>query len=96
MLFKISFSMTWLSWLSHCIIFQIRERNNELTDYHICCPLFGFLFFNQSKSNAVLEPRTGNFRGLASLEAKDLSFEVKAKDIKVCPRGQGRSRELHL
>ena len=29
--FKISFRMTWLSRLSYCIIFQITERNNELT-----------------------------------------------------------------
>ena len=32
-----------------------------------------------------------NFRGL---EAKDLTFE--AKDFKMCPRGQGRPRGLHL
>ena len=32
-----------------------------------------------------------NFRGL---EAKDLTFE--AKDFKMCPRGQGRLRGLHL
>ena len=34
-----------------------------------------------------------NFRGL---EAKDLTFEAKAKDFKMCPRGQGRVRGLHL
>ena len=32
--------------------------------------------------------------------AKDLTFEVKAKDFKMCPRGrprgQGRPRGLHL
>ena len=32
-----------------------------------------------------------NFRGL---EAKDLTF--KAKDFKMCPRGQGRPRGLHF
>ena len=36
--------------------------------------------FNNSKNSAVLESRTGNFRGL----------EAKAKDFKMCPRG------LHL
>ena len=34
------------------------------------------------------------------LEAKDLTFEAKAKDFKMCsqgpPRGQGRPRGLHL
>ena len=84
--FGISFGMTWLSWLSYGIIFQIRKRNNELTDYQICCLLF-FFFFNQSKNNAVLEPRTGHFRGLAGF---------KANGLKMCPRGQGRSLELHL
>ena len=34
-----------------------------------------------------------NFRGL---EAKDLTFEAKAKGFKICPRGQGRPRGLHL
>ena len=41
----------------------------------------------------------GNFRGLEA-KAKDLTFEAKAKDIKMCPRGrprgQGRPRGLHL
>ena len=33
----------------------------------------------------------GNFRGLeAKAKAKDLTFEAKAKDLKICPRG------LHL
>ena len=35
-----------------------------------------------------------NFRGLEASEAKDLTFE--AKDFKMCPRGQGRPRGLHL
>ena len=35
-----------------------------------------------------------NFRGLVGFEAKDLTFE--AKDFKMCPRGQGRFRGLHL
>ena len=54
--------------------------------------------FNNSKNSAVLEPRTGQFsrnRGLEA-KAKDLTFEAKAKDFKMCPRGQGRPRELHL
>ena len=51
--------------------------------------------FNESKNNAVLDPRTGHFRGLVGFEAKDLTFEAKdlsfkAKDFKMCPRG------LHL
>ena len=29
--FKISFILTWLIWLSHCIIFQIK-KGNKLTD----------------------------------------------------------------
>ena len=35
------------------------------------------------------------FRGLEA-KAKDLTFEAKAKDFKICPRGQGRPRGLHL
>ena len=46
--------------------------------------LFGYFRFNQSKNNAVLEPRTGNFCGIVGFEVKDLSFE--AKDFKMCPR----------
>ena len=52
--------------------------------------------FNNSKNTAVLEPRTGQFSRTWGLEAKDLTFEAKAKDFKMCPRGQGRSRGLHL
>ena len=54
--------------------------------------------FNNSKNSAVLEPRTGQFSRTWDLEAKakDLTFEAKAKDFKMCPRGQGRSRGLHL
>ena len=54
--------------------------------------------FNNSKNTAVLEPRTGQFSRTWGLE--DLTFEAKAKDFKMCPRGrprgQGRSRGLHL
>ena len=54
--------------------------------------------FNNSKNSAVLEPRTGQFSRTWGLEAKakDLTFEAKAKDFKICPRGQGRPRGLHL
>ena len=50
--------------------------------------------FNNSKNSAVLEPRTGQFSRTWGLKAKDLTFEAKAKDFKMCrrgrPRGQGR------
>ena len=58
--------------------------------------------FNNSKNSAVHEPRTGQFSRTWGLEAKakDLTFEAKAKDFKMCPRGrprsQGRPRGLHL
>ena len=56
--------------------------------------------FNFPKNSAVLEPRTGQFSRTWGLEAKakDLTFEAKAKakDFKICPRGQGRPRGLHL
>ena len=44
--------------------------------------------FTISKNSAVLEPRTGQFLRTRGLEAKDLTFEAKAKDFKMCPRGQ--------
>ena len=50
--------------------------------------------FEQTKNSAVLQPRTGHFRGLAGFGAKDLT--VEAKDFKCCLRGQGRRRKLHL
>ena len=57
--------------------------------------------FNNSKNTAVLEPRTGQFSRTWGLEAKakDLTFEAKAKDFKMCPRGLhlwklGRDRRL--
>ena len=41
------------------------------------------------KNSAVLGPRTGQF-------SRTWGFEAKAKDFKMCPRGQGRPRGLHL
>ena len=56
--------------------------------------------FNFPKNSGVLEPRTGQFWRTLGLKAKDLTFEAKAKDFKICPRGrprgQGRPRGLHL
>ena len=50
--------------------------------------------FNNSKTSAVLEPRTGHFLRTLGLEAKakDLTFEAKAKDFKMCPRGRPRGQ----
>ena len=49
--------------------------------------------FNNSKTSAVLEPRTGQF-------SRTWCLEAKAKDFKMCPRGrprgQGRPWGLHL
>ena len=88
MLFKISFSMTCVTWRSYCVIFQIRKRNNELIRLR---SLFVVIFlFNQSKNIAALEQRTGHFRELVGFEAKDLSFEGKFEDFKMYPRDQGR------
>ena len=56
---------------------------------------FQALLKNLTIQKIVLSSSRGqaNFRGL---EAKDLTFEAKAKDFKMCPRGQGRPRGLHL
>ena len=43
--------------------------------------------FNTSKNTAVPEPRTGQFSRTWGLEAKELTFEAKAKDFKICPWG---------
>ena len=45
--------------------------------------------FKIPKNSAVLEPRTGQF-------SRTWGLEAKAKDFKMCPRGQGRPRGLHL
>ena len=49
--------------------------------------------FDDSKNNAVLEPRTGQF-------SRTWGLEAKAKNFKMCPRGrprgQGRPQGLHL
>ena len=47
--------------------------------------------FQRFKNSAVLEPMTGQFSRSWGFEAK-----AKAKYFKMCPRGQGRSRGLHL
>ena len=45
--------------------------------------------FQRFKNSAVPEPRTGQF-------SRTWGFEAKTKDFKMCPRGQGRPRGLHL
>ena len=59
---------------------------------------FVTFLFNQSKNNAVLEPRTGHFRGLVGFEAK--AKECMKMKLKMYPRGrprdQGRPRGLHI
>ena len=42
-----------------------------------------FFLFNQSKKNAVSEPKIGHFQGLVGFEAK-----AKTKDLKMCPRAK--------
>ena len=55
--------------------------------------------FKHSKNSTVLEPTTEQFSRTLGFEAKDLTFEAKAKDFKMCPRGrprgQARPRGLH-
>ena len=41
-------------------------------------------------------PRPRTSKSVLEAKAKDLTFEAKAKDFKICPRGQGRPRGLHL
>ena len=49
MLFKISFSMTWLSWQSRSTIFQTR-KDNQLTDLKFIMSFVGlFSFLNNQK-----------------------------------------------
>ena len=43
--------------------------------------LYLAIFLSTNQSNAFLEPKAGHFRGLVGFEAKDLSFEAKAKDF---------------
>ena len=52
--------------------------------------------FNGTKNTAVLEPKTWQFSRTWGFKAKDLTFEAKAKDFKMCPWGQWRPRGLHL
>ena len=63
--FKISFSMTWLGWLLHSIIFSNKERKQ--IDSRLKCMLYFvwlFSFLNQSKNDVALQLRTGHFEDL--------------------------------
>ena len=61
--------------------------------------------FNGSKNSAVLEPRTEQFsrlrgQGRLTSRPRTFTFEAKAKDFKMCPRGRSQGQErpqgLHL
>ena len=86
--------MTWLSWLSHCIIFQIRKKkkNCELSDMlHGVC----FLLFITNQKIML-----SSSRGQDIFEDFRLRGQCQGTDLKMCPRGrprgQGRPRGLHL
>ena len=57
-------------------------EENKKRSSQIFCEVSGAFQqnFNGSKNSAVLEPRTGQF-------SRTWSFEAKAKDFKMCPRG---------
>ena len=63
--FKISFSMTWLGWLLHSIIFSNKERKQ--IDGRLKFMLYFvwlFSFLNQSKNDVALQLRTGHCEDL--------------------------------
>ena len=63
--FKISFSITWLGWLLHSIIFSNKERKQ--IDSRLKFMLYFvwlFSFLNQSKNDIALQLRTGHFEDL--------------------------------
>ena len=66
---KLCFSMTWHSWLSHFIMFQVR-KGNELTDQKFMLS-FAWLFSLLTNKNAILEPRKEHIRVLVVFEAKE-------------------------
>ena len=58
--------MIWNNWY-HIILFLTMEMKRIETVEVYVVFLFSYFFFNQSKNNAVLEPRTRNFRGFVRL-----------------------------
>ena len=70
---------------------QFPLEENKKRSSQIFCEVSGASQqnFNDSKNSAVLKPRTVQF-------SRTWGFEAKAKDFKICPRGQGRPRGLHL
>ena len=52
--------------------------------------------FNGSKIVLSSSRGQGNFRGPKASRPRTWGFEAKAKDFKMCRRGQGRPRGLHL
>ena len=77
---KIRFSMTWLSWLSHCVFFNKERKRIDKLDVYVVFCLIIFLF-SQSKNIAVLEPGTKHFRELVRFEAEAQGLSFKAKDV---------------
>ena len=63
--FKISFSMTWLGWLLHSIIFSNKERKQiDIRLKFMLYFVWLFSFLNQSKNDVALQLRTGHFEDL--------------------------------
>ena len=65
--------------------FSNREKKQQIDRLSDMLSFVWFFLFDQSKTNAVQEPRTGRFRAPVDFETK-----AKTKDLKMRPRGQGR------
>ena len=60
--------------------FSSKEKKQRIDRLSDMLSFVCFFLFNQSKKNAVFEPRVGHFQGLVGFEAK-----AKTKDLKMCP-----------
>ena len=48
--FEAEFTVTWFSWLSHCIIFQKKKKETNSQTRSLCYLLFGY--FSKKKMNS--------------------------------------------
>ena len=86
--FKISFDLD--SWLSHCIIFEIRKKKQRIDRLSDILSFDCFLFLINQKIMLSSSRGQDIFEDL-SFEAKDLKMGLRGR-----PQGQERPNGLHL
>ena len=70
--------MTWRGRHTFVLFFKYEKETNERIR-NLCCLLFGYFLFSESKNNALLEPKTGLFHRLVGLRPRLRTWALRPR-----------------